>query len=255
MCLLFTLLSITFAIALAWAPPQARVGPQPTTEARRGAPDPRPAPTYSPAPQPGLAFDSEILDLGELSAGALRRVTVAWRRAGPGPLRVYGVAADCGCAAPDGLPPTLPEGAAGTLGIDVRAPARPGPFSTRVRVAAGRTRHVVRLTAYVGRPVAVRPERLDLGPRTGGRRVARTLEVSAAPIAATQELTLALEGLPGALYARPRARAGAGGWDVEVDLGVPRTPGPFTGAILLTVGTRPALRVPVAGRVVASVRK
>ncbi|MFV1958258.1 MAG: DUF1573 domain-containing protein, partial [Planctomycetota bacterium] len=206
---------------------------------------------------PDLLFDPPAVDVGALLPRAQAAVEAPWRRTGPGPLVVYGIRPDCGCLRVEGLPRDLPEGAAGRLRVAIEAPRRPGPFRYRIRVITGGRRSggrellVLPVLGYVDREVVARPDVLDVGRRTAGRPLTRSMEVRATPAAAKEQIGARLEGLAGRVkVGGPRIR-GHDGWCLDLELVVPETPGPFEGVVVVTVGARTPLRIPVRGRAVA----
>jgi hypothetical protein len=163
---------------------------------------------------------------------------------------VLAVHTGCGCLALRDLPAVLPEGARGSARAVLAAPNEPGPVDASVRVVLDLPPPEdvlrVRLVAYVGRTVAVRPGWLDLGRRPVGARVSSRLDVHVPPGADPEGVVAEVTDWPGTVRLEPAAFAGRRGPDLVLESVVPARPGRVVGA--LRVRTRDAGEVVVALR-------
>jgi hypothetical protein len=198
----------------------------------------------------GLAFAPTSRDLGTVEAGRASRVSFAWRWAGPGDLRVLSVETGCSCVVAAGLPGVIPEGASGTLVLDVAGRTRPGPFAVQARVVTDRPPDdVVRVEVrgFVGSAVAVDPPAIDLGRVAAGAEVVRSVTVRPPPGRDLGGVLASLEDVGGTCTVRPPAREGVVGADVRVVLRVPAHAGPFHGHVEVRAAREGVWRVPVRG--------
>ena len=198
-----------------------------------------------------LVLEPRSVDLGALAPATEREVEVAWRRAGAGALKVLAVESDCGCATVQGPRGILPAGARGRMRILVRGRRRPGPFEGVVRVYTDapppHDSLPLSLRGWSGAPVVAWPPVLDLGPRSPGARVERTLEVRWAD--AREGLRAVVSGLAGQVAVEPTHVAGRAGCLLRVVLTLPETPGPAVGEVRLAAAGAELLRVPVTAEV------
>lgn len=231
--LLLLPLLLLLGLAACWAVGGAVGGAAPGSSARGAA--------AAAPPPPGFLFAPAVLDLGGLASGEVRTVRAAWRRTGHGPLAVPGVLTSCGCLAAEDLPRTVPEGAVGSLAVEVRAPRRPGPFTATLdaigRAPGGdRTRARWTVRGWVAREVAVVPARIDLGRLTVGRGWERRVRIRMAAEASVGEPAAHLEGLEGRVSLEPPVVRGAPGWSAHLTGTAPREPGPFAGTLTIALG-------------------
>jgi hypothetical protein len=197
------------------------------------------------------------VDLGALRPGEERALDLPWRREGAGSLRLLGVRTDCGCSSAQAPPGPLAAGSRGALAVRVRAPGRPGPFSTRVRwytdAPGPYDRHETLLRGWVDAPVVARPAALDLGRRSAGGSLERTIEVAWEPGSRPPGLAacrVALAGVTGRARIDPPARGGEEGCLLRLSLRVPAAAGPFAGQAALHCGARCLVAVPLRGTAV-----
>ena len=157
------LLALAAACAVRSLAPSALHEPDLRSAARASEPDP-------PDGTDLLRFTPDERDLGRIDGGASARVAFPWRRGGAGDLRVFALETDCGCAVASGLPDLVPEGASGTLVLDLRGRSRPGPFAHVVRLRVDRAPDDVlrvRVRGFVGR--AIDAQAHDMDERPGAR--------------------------------------------------------------------------------------
>jgi hypothetical protein len=198
-----------------------------------------------------LVLVEPVMHLGRVPAGRARVVALPWRRLGVGSLRLLAVESDCGCAVVDAHPGPVPPGARGRLRVRFGPRDTPGPFAVGVRVYtdARPPDDLVRgrLVGWVRAPLALRPPRLDLGRRTPGREVERTIEVRWPEDAAPAGLVPRLAGLPGRVALEPLPVHGRAGCLLRLVLRAPAEPGPFRGRVLLRRAGRVVATLPVRG--------
>ncbi|HVG94307.1 MAG TPA: DUF1573 domain-containing protein [Planctomycetota bacterium] len=248
------LLALAAACAVRALVPSPSHEPEVRSAARASDPDP-------PDGTDLLRFTPDERDLGRIDGGASARVAFPWRRGGAGDLRVLALETDCGCAVASGLPDVVPEGASGTLVLDLRGRSRPGPFLHVVRLRVDRAPDVVlrlRVRGFVGSAVVVEPVALDVGRVATGLEVARVVTVRPPPgpdathaearIEAYAEAQLV--GVSGTCEVRGPARPGVRGADVLVRARVPDRPGPFLGHVELRVAREGVWRIPLRGEAV-----
>jgi hypothetical protein len=222
--------------------------------ARSGSPLRLAAPRDAP-PAAALRFETTTADLGSVPPRAERDVEVAWRREGPGDLRVLAVKTGCGCVRSDGLPPVLSAGASGRLRLRVGGRSTPGPFSVAVRAFTDAPPPddvaTLRVRGFVGDRPVVRPSLVDLGPRSPGVRVTRRLEISLPPGWRGTACEASLDGLAGEAKATEPMLADRAGPDLLVTADVPEEAGTFEGTLRVRFGAGEPIEVPVRGLVVA----
>lgn len=188
-----------------------------------------------------LVLLEPTVDLGALDPGVQRELSLPWRRAGVGPLRVLAVRTGCGCVVAQGQVGVLAACARGMLRLRLRAPRRRGPFVHHVRVltdaAPPHAVVVCRVAGYVVTPLALCPDLVDLGRRTPAARVERVVELrSRTPLAA--DLTFAWAGVTGSVAVEPAARRDLPGALLRLSLCVPGAEGPFHGELAVCAGRR-----------------
>lgn len=207
-------------------------------------------------PEEGLAL-AAAPPLGRLAPRATRSISLAWRFEGPRPVRVLAMDTTCACATLTGLPAMLRPGAAGTLTLRVRAPARVGPFRTRVRIlldVPAPDDVLERIfEGFVEAAFVLRPDRIVLHRQYAGDEVVRRITVRDADAlgdSLRKQMTCRLVGLPG--HARPDAATDGDprGVTVHVRLRMPEQAGTLAAAVEVfhpRVGWR---RIPITGEVV-----
>jgi hypothetical protein len=204
-----------------------------------------------PTGPPAIALARDVLDVGEVSAGVERRLSVPWRRTGAGSLRVLAVETDCGCALAEGPRGPQPAGVGGKIVVRILPRARAGPFTHRLIVYTDqrppRDRTVCRLRGWSRTPVEIAPAALDLGLRSPGVRLRRDVEVRLHPAFATPALTPRLEGLEGSVRLLPPVRLDLPGRLLRVDVLTPQPDGRFAGRVLLEQRDRVVGSLPITG--------
>jgi hypothetical protein len=214
-----------------------------------------PAPTPLDAVAPAcLIVEPPELDLGLVDPGGAVELSLTWRRAGAGTLRLLATRTGCGCAALRDLPMRFEAGSRGRAGLSLRIPSEPGPLEVPVRlVLDAPPPHDVltlRVRAFVGTLAVVRPGWLDLGRRSPGSRVPATLEVHLPPGAAP-DVTWDLIAWSGTVEALPASRAGRQGPDLRLESAFGPRPGPVAGALRIDTAAGSVL-VPLRAEVVAT---
>jgi hypothetical protein len=208
------------------------------------------SPVDGPPAAPGLLLIPDRVDLGCVEPGLRHEVPATWRRTGPGPVTVLATHTGCGCLGLTGLPSVLPEGASGSAVLALVASSDPGPIDTSVRVvldvAPPSDVLRVRVCAYVGRSVVVRPAWLDLGRRPPGTCATSRFAVHVPPGVDPAEVEATLESWAGTLRLEPAALRSQSGPDLVLDSALPGVAGPVTGALVV--------RTRSAGAVVAALR-
>jgi hypothetical protein len=148
----------------------------------------------------------------------------------------------------------MPEGASGTLVLDLKGRTRPGPFLHVVRLRVDRAPDAVlrlRVRGFVGSAVVVDPPAVDVGRTATGLEVVRTVTVRAPPGSGEVRVDARLVDLEGTCEARGPARPGVRGADVVVHARVPARPGPFLGHVEVRVAREGVWRVQLRGEAVA----
>ena len=200
----------------------------------------------------GIRFLEPVVDLGRVPSDRERTVGLRWARTGSGPLRVFDVQTDCGCAVTRPLPDVLAARAHGTLRVRLSTHRRDGPLRVRVRVITdGDPPHDVadaHLVGYVRRPFRLRPDALQLGARTPGSTVERRIEVTWLAGSSPVTPVVRLAGLRGRVAVEPPAIR-RNGRDLLVRLRVPERTGPFAGVLEVDLGRLGTQAVPIRGEV------
>jgi hypothetical protein len=178
------------------------------------------------------------VDLGCVELGSRHDVDVAWHRTGRGPLRVLATRTGCGCLGFTGLAGTLPEDASGTARLTLAVSLEPGPVETSacvvLDVAPPDDVLRLRVRAFVGRAVVVRPAWIDLGRLLAGSRVAQRLAIHLPPDAdAAGAVTGTLAQWPGTVRTEPAVRFGQRGPDLVLDTVLPGAAGEVAGALVV----------------------
>jgi hypothetical protein len=198
--------------------------------------------------RPGLTLALETLDLGCLEPLERHEIPVAWRRVGPGDLRVLALRTGCGCAALCDLPTTLPAGAHGTLRVVLHAPGDHGPLDIPLRVVTDARApgdvSTLRVVAFVGDRIVVRPAYLDLGRRSAGAGVSTRLCVHLPP-GAQGPVEASLSGWPGDVRVVRAAMHAQRGPDLLLDTACTAPPGPRAGLLRVRAAGGGAVAVPL----------
>ena len=203
---------------------------------------------------PGLVLERETLDLGCLEPSERREIPLAWRRVGPGDLRVLALRTGCGCAALLDLPTSLPAGAHGTLRAVLHAPSDLGPLDIPLRIVTdARAPHDVttlRVRAFVGDRLVVRPAYLDLGRRSSGASVNTRLCVHLPP-QAEGPVEASLVSWPGGVRVVRAAMHAQHGPDLLLDTSCAGAPGPRVGLLRVRASGGGEIAVPLRADIVA----
>lgn len=202
-----------------------------------------------------LQFETTEVALGRLQAGAVRMVSLPWRRSGPGILRVLEARTDCGCALIRSAPSRVEAGASGRMRVRVTAPRQPGPLRHRVRVVtdapAGHDVADIWISAHVDIDVAVTPAAVDLPPGPAGGEAQALLVVAwdRSTMGPEPRPAARLIGLAGEVALGPPPRPGADAAQIVATIRRPGRPGRLAGWIEIDLGRRGPVAVPVRGLV------
>ncbi len=160
----------------------------------------------------------------------------------------------CGCAALLDLPTTLPAGAHGTLRVVLHAPADLGPLDIPLRVVTDAVApddvSTVRVRAFVGERLVVRPAYLDLGRRSAGASLLTRLCVHLPP-EVEGPVEASLVGWPGDVRVVRAAMHAQHGPDLLLDTACTGPPGPRVGLLRVRASGGGEVAVPLRAEVVA----